>query len=388
MKKRTITVFTGTRAEYGLIRPLLCKIESSKKFELDLVVTGTHLEKEFGNTIKEIQKDGFKKLYKIPLKLKSDDAAGLTDAMAELTLKLGRHFKKMKPDFFFVLGDRYEALTATTTAAFHQIPIGHINGGELTEGAMDDSFRHAITKLSYLHFSSAEVYQKRIISMGEEPSRVFNVGHLCADSIREYSLYSKNEIKKKLGIPMNNSIYLITFHSETNRSNKLKTDLSHLLNQLKKSSETLIFTMANADPGGNYINEQIRKFVSKKTDSRFLFSSLGIHMYLSLMKVSAAVIGNSSSGISEAPLLGVPTINIGDRQKGRLRAVSIIDIDCTELAIAKALKHIQTSKFQKKQSRIISPYGSGNASKKIVSILEKNDLSKLSPKVFHEKRAR
>ena len=383
--KRKVCIVTGSRAEYGVLRPLIKEIKEDHGLKLQLVVTGTHLSKEFGLTYKEINQDGFKIDQKVNIYLNSDSSFGITKSMADELVGISKVYLKLKPDIIVVLGDRFEIFSAAVAAVVVGIPIAHINGGEVTKGAIDDVFRHSITKMSSFHFVSTNEYKKRVIQLGENRKRVFNVGSLSIDSIKKLKLLSKKELKKILGFKFKSRNLLVTYHPVTLEKNTAGKQFKYLLSVLDSLKDTqLIFTKANADTGGKKINCLIDKYTAKNPDKAISFASLGHLRYLSMMKVVNGVIGNSSSGIIEAPSFKVATINIGDRQEGRLRTKSIIDCKPTKKEISRAIAKIYTKEFQKKLKRVRSPYGDGNAATRIKKVLKTSRLKGILKKGFYD----
>lgn len=341
MKK--ICVVTGTRAEYGLLKPLIYRIKEDRALKLQLLVTGMHLSPEFGMTYKEIEADGFRISEKVEILLSADTPTGICKSMGLGMIEYSSAYSRLKPDMIVVLGDRFEAFSAVACALVHNIPVAHIHGGELTEGAIDDALRHAITKMSYLHFTSNEVYRQRVIQLGEQPNRVYNVGALGAENIRNLKLLSKEELEEAIGFKMEGNVALVTFHPVTLEEGSAMEQCQALLDALDETNDLkVIFTKANADTEGRIINAMIDRYVQNHVARCIAFTSMGQIRYLSAMKYSKMVIGNSSSGILEAPVLGIPTINIGDRQKGRIKASSILDCKANtadiKLAITKILE--------------------------------------------------
>jgi len=380
MKK--ITIITATRAEYGLLQPLIQKVQEDTSLELQLIVTGAHLSRSFGQTYKEIEKE-FAIDAKIPLDLEENTPISNALAMAKLQSELTQTLDKLNPDILVILGDRYEMLTAATVAMMLHIPIAHIHGGEVTEGAQDDAIRHAITKLSHLHFTATEVYKQRVIQMGEEPWRVTNVGALGVESIKKLQLLSQEAFEESIGVKLKAKNLLITYHPQTLATLSPQEQFNELLQALESFDDTLlIFTKANADAGGKVINEMIDDFVSKHANA-IAFTSLGQLRYFSALKYVDGVVGNSSSGILEVPSFKKPTINIGERQKGRLHADSIINTPIQKDAIIKAIKNIYTSNTQQKLKSCCNPYESENTSKTIVNILKNTDINTLLKKKFY-----
>jgi len=337
MKK--ICIVTGTRAEYGLLKPLIKKFNKDSDFNLQLVVTGMHLSSEFGFTYNEIINDGFDITEKVEIILSSDTEVGISKSMGLAMISFSEVFNRIKPDMLIVLGDRYEIFAVATVAMIARIPIAHIHGGETTEGAVDEVIRHSITKMSYLHFTSNEVYRNRVIQLGEDPSRVFNVGMVGEESIRTLDFIKKNDLEKDLGIKFDKKIALLTFHPVTLESNSSEEQFKNILEALNEFNDLkIIFTKANSDTNGRIINNMIDKYVFSNPEKCIAFTSLGQLKYLSAMKYCDVVIGNSSSGIIEAPILKKTTINIGDRQKGRIQAESIINCNPVKDEIVKAIK--------------------------------------------------
>lgn len=362
MKK--ICVVTGTRAEYGLLKNLLKKLNNHSDFDLQLVVTGSHLSTELGMTYREIESDGIPITEKIEILLSSDSEQATIKAMSLAMIDFSFIYKKNKPDLLIVLGDRFEILAAAQTALIFQIPIAHIHGGENTFGAYDDAIRHSITKMSNWHFVSSEMHRKRVIQLGEHPSRVFNVGAMGIEYIFNLKLMSKKEIYDFFGFAEEDSYMLITMHSETASKDATNT-IDVLLNVLSKYNMRLVFTKANADHGGREINKKIMRFVDRNKNA-IIYDSLGQLKYLSAVKYAKAVIGNSSSGLIEAPYLQTPTVNIGNRQKGRSCPNSVITTKNTEKSIENGIK--EALNFSNEFEKI---FGDGNATNEIINILER-----------------
>jgi GDP/UDP-N,N'-diacetylbacillosamine 2-epimerase (hydrolysing) len=370
MKK--ICVITGTRAEFGLLRPLLKRINDDNEMELKLIVTGMHLSPEFGLTYKEIEQEGFKIEEKIEILLSSDSEVAISKAMGLAMISFSECFARIQPDMIIVLGDRYEIFSAVSTASIARIPISHIHGGEITEGAFDDAFRHAITKMSYLHFTSTESYRKRVIQLGENPNRVFNVGAIGIESIKNLKLLTLKELEESINFKFGPRTALITFHPVTLENKTSKIQFQVLLDALNKIQNLkLIFTKANSDTNGRIINTMIDEYVEKNSDKAIGFTSLGQLRYLSAIKYVDMVIGNSSSGIIEAPAFKVPTINIGDRQKGRLQPASVLNCNPAEEEIIRVINIALSKEFKNKIQNAKSPYGEGTVSEKIISEIKK-----------------
>jgi len=382
--KRRICVVTGSRAEYGLLRPLLEEIRKDSALELQLIATCMHLSAEFGFTYREIEKDGFAISEKVDMRLGRDDSIGVSRSMGVAMAGFGETYRRLSPDIAVVLGDRFELLSAAACALVSRIPLAHIGGGEITEGAFDDSIRHAITKMSHYHFTALEAYRNRVIQLGEPPERVFNVGALGVDNIMKMELLSRNAVEKELGIEFDRRNILVTFHPVTLENDTAGSQFRALLNSLSRLKNTrVIFTKTNADPNGKIINNMIDKYSKANHGSCAAFASLGQLRYLSAMKHMDAVVGNSSSGIIEASSFKIGTINIGDRQKGRVRPESVIDCEPTERGIEKAFKRLYSRTFQETLKTVRNPYGEGNAAGRIKDILKKCALKDILKKRFY-----
>ncbi|CUU79841.1 UDP-N-acetylglucosamine 2-epimerase [Campylobacter hyointestinalis subsp. hyointestinalis] len=382
MTKRKICVVTGTRAEYGLLYWLIKGIQESDDLELQLIVTGAHLEERFGFTYKEIEKD-FPNFDKVPLGLKNDNEDSVCHSISLAIDGFANKFRALKPDILMVLGDRYEILSATIAGMVYRIPIAHIHGGEKTEGAFDEAIRHSITKMSHLHFVATDEYARRVIQLGEEPNRVFNVGGMGIENIKRLNLLSRSEFEQSINFKLNKKNILVTFHPVTLEKGAAKEQFKELLNALDELKDTnIIFTKANADIGGKIINQMIDKYSSKNSSKAVSFASLGTLRYLSALKHVDMVVGNSSSGLAEAPSFKIATINIGDRQKGRIKADSIIDCEPNKLSIQKAINKAYTKEFKSVLENTINPYGDGNASIKIIEVLKKVNLDNILKKKF------
>lgn len=365
MKK--ICIVTATRAEYGILRPLMMRLLSCGIWEIQIIVTGTHLEEEFGYTCRELEQDGIPVYRKIPITEKGDDAYAVSKTIANALCGFGSYFKEEKPDMLILLGDRTELLGIAAAAMNEQIPIAHLHGGELTMGAVDECVRHALTKMSYLHFASTEAYRRRIIQMGEEPSRVFNVGALGVENILREKLLSCEALRDSVDFPADQPYAVVTFHPVTLEKETAEQQVRELLTAMKRREDLFfLITKANSDAGGRRINELWEAEAAKYPNMK-LVASLGMKRYLSAVKYAKLVLGNSSSGIIEAPALRVPTVNIGDRQQGRIMAESIVNCkpECASImaAIDQALEMEGVSGS--------NPYGDGHTSEKIVEILEK-----------------
>lgn len=368
MKKR-ITVLTATRAEYGLLRPIIKKLNIMPEIELCIVVTGMHLSVEHGLTYKEIEKDNYPIDKKIEILLASDSSVSISKAMGLAMISFAEYFEERKPDLLVVLGDRYETLAVCCAAMNAKIPIAHLYGGETTEGAIDECIRHSITKMSYLHFSSVEEYRKRIIQLGEDPKRVFNVGAIGIENILKMDLLSKEELEKSIDFNLEQPYAVVTFHPVTLERENVIEQIEELLIACSRHNELkYIFTKSNSDAYGITINAKIKEYTSTHSNS-ILVDSLGTLRYLSALKYSSMVIGNSSSGLIEAPSFLIPTINIGDRQKGRLQCDLVINCDAKSDDIDKAICLAQRPDFLVKNKEVKNPYGDGKTSEKIISVI-------------------
>ena len=362
-----VCVVTGTRAEYGVLRPLLLKLKTSVEVDLQLIVTGSHLSEKFGNTQREIQSDGFVEYIKVPIPIEDDSKEGMALSTGVALQKFAELFSENRPDLLVVLGDRFEIFAVVAAAHLMGIPTAHISGGDVTEGAVDDAIRHCITKMSSLHFPGCEQSRKRIIQMGEQPATVFNVGEPGVENCLNIDLMEREELSKNLNFEYINGNYsVVTFHPVTMENNTAKQQLYELINAMNQFSDmAYIVTLANADAGGRLIND-IWQQEGKKYNNWLVVSSLGVKRYLSAVKYAKLVIGNSSSGVVEAPSMKTPTVNIGDRQKGRMMAESVICCgpECGE--IVGAMEKALTNEFQKKARHVKSPFGDGTTSDQIV----------------------
>lgn len=381
---RKIAVVTGTRAEYGLLRLLIQTIHNHPDLELQLLVTGSHLSPEFGLTYKEIEKDGVPITRKIEMLLSSDTGAGISKSMGLGMIGFADAFSELKPDIVLVLGDRFEIFSAVSTAMSAQIPVAHLHGGELTEGLIDEAIRHCITKMSHLHFVSTDIYRNRVIQLGEQPKTVHNVGSLGVDAISKISLLNRSELEQSLDFKLAKKNLLITFHPVTLENATASQQMGELLESLAELVDTnLIFTMPNADAGGRVLIAMVNDFVAQHENAR-AYTSLGQLRYLSCVAQMDAVVGNSSSGLIEVPSFKKPTINIGDRQKGRIKADSVIDCEPAKSSITKALNKAYSSEFQASITSLESPFGSGGTAEKIIDILIAVDLDDILKKQFFD----
>jgi GDP/UDP-N,N'-diacetylbacillosamine 2-epimerase (hydrolysing) len=380
---RKICVVTGTRAEYGILSGLMKEIRADAEMQLQVIVTGMHLSPEFGLTYREIEQE-FSIDRKIEILLSSDSAVGISKSMGLAQISFGEAYAELRPDIVVLLGDRFEIFSAAASATIARIPIAHIHGGETTEGAFDEAMRHSITKMSHLHFAAAEAYRQRIIQLGEEPARVFNFGAPGLDNIHGVKLLDRAELEHALGCALGKRNLLVTFHPATLEMDAA-AQFRELLTALDGLEDTrLLFTKANADTEGRAINALVDEYVAAHPGKAVGFASLGQLRYLSALRHVDAVVGNSSSGLIEAPSFRIGTINIGDRQKGRIRASSVIDCAPQKDAIAGALRRLYTPEFQQGLREVVNPYGAGGATKKIAGVLRLAPLAGLLKKRFHD----
>lgn len=381
MKK--IAVVTGTRAEFGLLSPLIDEIQEEKGMQLQLIVTAMHLSPEFGYTVQEIEKKGYKIDKKVECLLSSDTAVGITKSVGLAMIGFADVLNELSPDLVIILGDRTEMLAAATASMIANIPIAHIHGGETTEGAYDESIRHSITKMSYLHFASTETYRKRIIQLGEHPDRVFNVGAIGLDSIKNMVLLNKEDFEQSINFKLGQKNILITFHPVTLENQSAREQFKAILDVLSSLQDThFIFTHANSDKDGRAINQMIEKFVNENIEKAVAFISLGHLRYLSGLQFIDVVIGNSSSGIIEVPYFNIPTINIGERQKGRILSESVIQAEPTVEAITLAFEKAFDSTFNKQIKCQQQLYGSGNSVGKIMYVLQNHNVDNVKKSFY------
>ncbi len=383
-KIRKICIITGTRAEYGLLYWLMKEVQASSKLELQIIATGMHLSPEFGLTYQQIEKDGFSINKKVEMLLSSDSEVGVTKSMGVGLIGFADALHELKPDLLVVLGDRFEIFSAASAAMIAKIPVVHLHGGEVTEGAFDEPIRHSITKMSHLHFTATEEYRRRVIQLGEQPDRVFNVGAAGIDNIKRLKLLSKQEFEQSINFKLGKKNLLVTFHPVTLEDTTSKQQFSDLLTALNKLEDThIIFTKANADTDGRVINKMIDKYVLEQPETTIAFNSLGQLRYLSAMQYVDGVVGNSSSGLLEAPSFKIGTVNIGDRQRGRVKASSIIDSISTEESVTSALKKLFSQEFSNSVKQTVSPFGNGGVAEKIVEIIDSFPLDGILKKKFY-----
>jgi GDP/UDP-N,N'-diacetylbacillosamine 2-epimerase (hydrolysing) len=381
---RKICVVTGTRADYGLLRWVMQGISEATDLELQVVATGMHLSPEFGYTYRCIEDDGFIIDQKIEILLSSDSPSGMTKSMGLGLIGFADAITELKPDLVLLLGDRFEIFAAAAAALLANIPIAHLHGGESTEGAADEAMRHSVTKMAYLHFVANEDYQRRVIQLGEDPARVFLVGGLGIDNVQKLQLLERNALERELDFDLGKKSLLVTFHPATLDGNSSDAQIDGLLGALDTLNDTqLVFTLPNADAGSRAMIDRIRQFVAGHANSR-AYTSLGQLLYLSCLLHVDGVVGNSSSGIIEAPSFRKGTINIGDRQAGRIKAGSVIDCECDLKSIVEALRRLYSPVFQESLKTVVNPYGDGGASDKIVKTLQSFPLNSTIKKSFYD----
>jgi GDP/UDP-N,N'-diacetylbacillosamine 2-epimerase (hydrolysing) len=382
---RKICVVTGSRAEYGLLKPLLRRIADAPDCELQLVVTGMHLSPEFGLTYREIEADGFLINHKVEMLLSSDSPIGIGKSMGLAMIGFSETWSQLRPDVIVVLGDRFEIFSAVSSAMVHRIPVAHLHGGEVTEGVIDESIRHSITKMAHLHFTATEGYRRRVIQLGESPNRVFNVGAIGIDNIVNLDLLDKEEFEQSIGFQLAKRNLLITFHPVTLECATAGDQFEELLRAVDELPETkVIFTKPNADTDGRIIGEMINTYVQAHRERAVAFTSLGERRYLSALRYVDGVVGNSSSGIIEAPSFKVGTVNIGDRQRGRLLAESVIQCDPNLSSIRIAFEKLFSDEFRMNLLSVENPYGIGGAAGKICEILKNYPLGNILKKKFYD----
>lgn len=381
---KTVCVITGSRADYGLLSPLLVLIKLSKELKLQLIVTGSHLSAEFGRTCQDIASEGLTIDRSLEMLLSSDTQVGMVKSMGLGLIGFADAFNELKPDLILLLGDRFEIFAGAIAAATLGIPLAHIHGGEVTQGAIDDSFRHAITKLSNFHFVAAESYRSRVIQMGEPPENVITVGGLGIGSIKDQRRRSRKEIEEKFGITFGAKNLLVTYHSVTHGLSTTAQEVTELLAALSQCKDTtLIFTFPNADANGRLILNLIENYAVNNRNT-YVVPSMGSEYYLSCVAECDGVVGNSSSGLLEVPTLKKGTVNIGDRQHGRLTASSVINCKAERNAIHQAIAVLYSTEFKDLLRSVINPYGEGEAHIKIVETIKNLDLSNASKKTFFD----
>lgn len=381
---RKICVVTGTRAEYGLLSRLMRLIDESADCQLQVIATNMHLLPEYGNTYQEIERDGFHIDAKVPMKKLSDDVYGVIDSMAEEMKGMNEVFFQLNPDMVVILGDRYEMLVTATVAMLQRIPIGHLHGGEISEGAIDDSIRHAITKMSYLHFTSTEEYRRRVIQLGEHPNRVFYVGAIGVENLKTIPLLSKQDLEDSLNFTFDRETILVTYHPVTLGNRLPKDEIDDFLSALGAFPRLkVLFTMPNSDQGGDIIRQTIDTYCLMHPNRCKCYSSLGLKRYLSALQYVEAVVGNSSSGILEVPSAHIPTLNIGDRQKGRVHGNSVLDCASDKESIVKGLAMVLSSSFKEVALKTFNPYEKANTAQSVFDVISTYPLDKLKQKSFY-----
>lgn len=381
---RKICFVTGTRAEYGLLSRLMRLVKEDKDLQLQVIATNMHLMPEYGETYKEIEKDGFTIDKKVYMHKPSDDAYGIISSMAEEMQGMNDALSELKPDILVLLGDRYEILVAAQVALIHRVPIAHIHGGEVTEGAFDDAIRHSVTKMSSLHFTSCEEYRHRVIQMGEQPSRVFDVGSLGVENIKAVSLMTKDELEASLDFKLDTQTILVTYHPVTLGGDPAK-DIREFLDALDQFKDLkVIFTMPNSDTGRDAIALAVENYVEKHSNRAKAYTSLGLRRYLSTLQFVKAAVGNSSSGIIEVPSFGIPTLNIGDRQKGRLASKSVVNCGTSKGEVIAGLKLCLSEEMQKAAKTYENPYAKPDTANLIYQELKNVELADLNLKTFYD----
>ena len=380
-----ICIVTGTRAEYGLLYWLMKEIQEDADLQLQIIATGTHLSPEFGLTYRQIENDGFKIDKKIEMLLSSDTPVGISKSMGLGMIGFAEAYADLEPDIIILLGDRFETFSAAATAMISRIPIAHLHGGETTEGAFDEAIRHSITKMSHLHFTATKEYRRRVIQLGESPGSVFNVGGLGIDNIKKIKLLGRNEFEDSINYKLGPKNLMITFHPITLGHATPEKQFQNLLDTMDELENTkFIFTKPNADTEGRIITQMIDDYISKNDHKAIAFVSLGQRRYLSAMQFVDGVVGNSSSGLAEAPTFKIGTINIGDRQRGRIKADSVIDCEPNKESILLAIRKLYSKRFQDKIKKVKNPYGEGGATEKIKKILKGKDLTNILKKKFYD----
>jgi GDP/UDP-N,N'-diacetylbacillosamine 2-epimerase (hydrolysing) len=381
---RKICITTGTRADYGLLKWVMKGIRADPTLKLQIIATGTHLSLDFGLTYREIEEDGFTIDRKLDILTADNTTLGVTKSVGQGVILFADALHELKPDILVLLGDRFEILAAATAALIAGIPIAHLHGGEVTEGAFDDAIRHSVTKMSQLHFVATEAYRKRVIQLGESPERIYITGGFGVDAIHKTKLLSRKKVEEALKFKFGKKNLLITFHPVTLEKNTASLQMTELLKALNSLNDThLIITMPNADPESRKLMGLIRTFEVDRPNVR-VYNSLGQLLYLSCINQVDGVVGNSSSGLAEVPSFKKGTINIGDRQRGRLKADSVIDCEPKHDQILNAVNKLYSSNFQKTLKNIRNPYGQGNASQILLDVIKRTNLSKINKKSFYD----
>lgn len=383
---RKICVVTGSRAEYGLLSGLMRAIQEDKDLQLQVIATNMHLSPEFGLTYREIEKDGFQIDKKVQMLLSSDTPNATTKSVGLATIGFADAYEDLQPDLIVVLGDRFEILAAVSAALFFKIPVAHLHGGEITEGAYDDSIRHAITnKMSHLHFTSTEAYRQRVIQLGEQPDRVFYVGAIGVENIKRVPLMSQAELEDSIRFKLGEKSLLVTYHPVTLENHTAADQCQNLLEALDEFPEyKVIFTLPNSDTDGRVIIQLINEYVSLHSERCMAIPSLGLQRYLSALKCVSAVVGNSSSGIIEVPSFGIPTLDIGNRQKGRIAAESVVHCGNDSRSIIEGMQQVLSDVFRKQVKHVLNPYEKRDTTKNIYKIISTYPLENLRQKKFYD----
>jgi UDP-hydrolysing UDP-N-acetyl-D-glucosamine 2-epimerase len=381
---RTIGVVTVGRSDYGIYLPILRRIQNDPELRLHLFVGGAHLSERHGFTLRAIEADGFSEIEQVPMLADSDAPEGIAQSIGQGVIGFSHAYARFAPDILVVLGDRFEMFSAAVAALPFNLPVAHIHGGEITKGAIDDALRHSMTKLSHLHFVSTQAYAERVIQLGEEPWRVILSGAPGLDNLDSIELLSRQRMEARLEMELSQPTLLVTFHPVTLEPDQARTQIRELLQAIEQSGLPAVFTLPNADTGGRQIQDEIAAFVKSHTASR-LIDNLGTQAYFSLMKYAAAMVGNSSSGIIEAPSFALPVVNIGLRQEGRVRGKNVIDVPCTTSAILSGIRQALTTEFETSLSDSVNPYRQGNAAEIIVAHLKSVIIdAKLLVKSFYD----
>lgn len=382
---RKICFITGTRAEYGLLSRLMRLVADSPACQLQIVATNMHLLPEYGETYREIEADGFTIDEKVAMRKPSDSAGGIVASMAQEMAGMNDAIGRLRPDLAVILGDRYEMLVAATVCLIRRIPIAHLYGGEITEGAFDDAIRHSITKMSVLHFTATEDYRRRVIQMGEQPDRVFNVGSLGVENMKSVPFMTKEELEQSLGISLSEPFMLATYHPVTLGQRSAADEITDFLQALDRFPDiNVVFTMPNSDQGGEGIKHEIEKYCKLRPERCHCYASLGMRRYLSLMQLAEAVVGNSSSGLIEVPSAGIPTLNIGDRQKGRARGETVADCASDEASIIQGLRRVLSPEMKAKARSRCNPYAKDGTAQRIFNAISSIPLESLQQKHFYK----
>jgi len=381
---RTIGVVTTSRSDYGFYLPVLRRIQAAPGLAYRLLATGMHLSPRFGMTVKGIEADGFEVAERVRVLSNSDEPAAIAASMARGTAGFANVFARFRPDILLVLGDRFEMHAAALAALPFRIPVAHIHGGELTEGALDDALRHSMTKLSHLHFAATREYGRRLVQMGEEPWRVTVSGAPSLDNLASMKRLTAAELKSRFGLRVTPETLLVTFHPATLEHEDAGRQVGELLAALRASGRPVLFTMPNADTGGTVIRERIKRYVRKEPSAQGV-ENLGTDGYFSVLAICAAMVGNSSSGLLEAPSFGLPVVNVGSRQSGRVRGKNVVDTDCGRDEILEGIRRATDPAFRKSLRRMVNPYGDGKASRRIVAKLAEVPLTdRILRKRFHD----